>query len=297
MAGLKATPSTLLSGTPSTALKAVRSTVRKGTLGAVFVTAIAVLTSGCINSAVLIKVKRDGSGTVEQTTLANLAAVKGMMAGLGAGSGQKPEMTSILNDAEAKRLAERMGVRLVSVTPIKEGTFEGGKAIYAFDDINKVRVDQDPQIGGGSGPGAKLASAANTPIKFAMVKSGNSSTLTISVDEKVAAEATAKAQDAPSLDSIDPALMSMVKSMFQGFRFLIDVEVDGKIVKTNADYVSGSRITLLEVDMGEVLSDESKLRALQTKIRPGVTISELRPFLKEIKGVKVNNPTLTIEYR
>jgi hypothetical protein len=85
--------------------------------------------------------------------------------------------------------------------------------------------------------------------------------------------------------------------MFDGFRILIDVEVDGKIVKTNADYVSGSRITLLEVDMAGVFADEAKLKALQSKVQPGSSISELRPYLKDIKGVKVNHPALTIEFR
>jgi len=37
---------------------------------------------GCINSATLIKVKPDGSGTVEQTTLVNTGAMKAMMPGM-----------------------------------------------------------------------------------------------------------------------------------------------------------------------------------------------------------------------
>jgi hypothetical protein len=28
-----------------------------------------------------------------------------------------------------------------------------------------------------------------------------------------------------------------------------------------------------------------------------VSLSELRPYLKDIQGVKVNHPTVTIEYR
>jgi GTP1/Obg family GTP-binding protein len=117
------------------------------------------------------------------------------------------------------------------------------------------------------------------------------------VDEKVASEASAKVQQAPSLDKIDPTMMQMIKTMFDGFHVLIDLELDGKIVKTNADYVAGSRITLLEVDMNSVLADQGKLSVLQSKIKPGVSLSELRPYLKDIQGVKVNHPTVTIEYR
>ena len=41
--------------------------------------------SGCINSSTLVKVKPDGSGTIEQTMLVNAGALKGLMAGMGGG--------------------------------------------------------------------------------------------------------------------------------------------------------------------------------------------------------------------
>jgi hypothetical protein len=260
----------------------------------VILLALGMVTSGCLNSASLIKVKPDGSGTIEQTMLVNFAAVKGLMAGMGA-TAQGKESEGILNEADFKRAGERMGVRPVSLTPMKQGNFQGAKAVYAFDDITKVRVDQDPQVSGATGKMAR--SSTNNPIRFTLTRQGGSSVLTISVDEKAAAEVTAKAQDAPSLDSIDPAMLQMIKTMFEGFHVGIDLEVEGKIIKTNADYVSGSRVTLLEVDMTDVLEDEAKLKALQSKVKPGVSLSELRPHLKEIKGVKINHPTVTIEYR
>lgn len=256
---------------------------------------VAVAVSGCINSASLIRVKPDGSGTIEQTMLVNLAAVKGMMAGMGAAAGKDPG--AVLNEADFKRAAERMGVRPVSLTPVKEGNFQGQKAIFAFDDINQVRVDQDPQVAGASGGKFATPSSTRNPIRFSFVRQDGTSVLNITVDEKLASEATAKANDAPSLDKIDPTMMQMIKTMFEGFRVAIDVEVEGKIVKTNADYVTGSRVTLLELDMSSVLADEDKLRTLQSKIKPGLSLAEIRPYLKDIKGVKVNHPSVTIEYR
>ena len=149
----------------------------------------------------------------------------------------------------------------------------------------------------GTPAGASVRAASSNPIKFGLARQGATSVLTITVDEKAADSATARAQDAPSLDAIDPAMMQMIKTMFDGFRVLIDLEVDGTIVKTNAEYVTGSRITLLEVDMAGVFADEAKLKTLQSKVQPGMSISELRPYLKDIKGVKVNHPSITIEYR
>ena len=252
------------------------------------------LLSGCINSATLLKVAPDGSGTIEQTMLVNLTAAKGLMPGAG---GAQKESGAVLNEAEFKRTAERMGVRPVSLTPIKQGNFEGAKAVFAFDDVSKIRLDQDPQMSGAATGSFASAGKSNSPFKFTFAREGGSSVLTISVDEKLTAAATEKAQEAPSLQQIDPAMMQMVKTMFEGFKILVDLEVAGKIVKTNADYVSGSRITLLELEAAGIFQDEAKLRALQSKIRPGASLAELRPYLKEIQGVKVNHPTVTIEYR
>jgi hypothetical protein len=256
----------------------------------------ATILSGCINSGTLVKVKPDGSGTIEQTMLVNAAAIKGLVAGMG-GQAQLKETPGTLNEAEFKRTAERLGVRPVSLTPLKENGFEGSKAIFAFDDISKVRVDQDPQMSG-SPSGAPAKPAGNSPIKFAFARHGATSLLTITVDEKTAAPgAKPPAGAKPTIEKMDPAMMQMIKSMFQGFKVLIDVEVDGQIVKTNADYVTGSRVTLLELDMATLFENEAALAALQSKIGPGMSIADVRPYLKDVKGVKINNPNLTIEFR
>ena len=258
------------------------------------VVAGAAILSGCINSTSLVKVKPDGSGTIEQTLLVNTAAAKALASSFGGQAQVKEGGGGVLNEAEFKRSAERMGVKPVSLTPLKEGGFEGAKAIYAFDDITKVRVDQDPQLAGPSGATIK-AGSSGTPIKFGFAKQGGGSVLTITVDEKTAAPGSPG--DAKTPDKIDPAMMQMIKTMFQDFKVLIDVEVDGKIVKTNADYVSGSRVTLLELDMNKLFENEAALTALQSKVRPGASIADVRPYLKDVKGVKINNPTVTIEFR
>ena len=258
---------------------------------------VASILSGCINSGTLVKVKPDGSGTIEQTMLVNAAAIKGLMSGIG-GKGELKETPGVLNEADFKRTAERMGVRPVSLTPLKEGGFEGSKAIFAFDDISKIKVDQDPQMSGSSSGTFAKPPSSSSPIKFGFAKQGASSLLTITVDEKTITAGTKPADGAkPGVGKMDPAMMQMIKTMFQGFKVLIDLEVDGKIIKTNADYVDGSRVTLLELDMATLFENEAALTALQSKIGPGASIADVRPYLKDVKGVKINNPNLTIEFR
>lgn len=248
----------------------------------------------CINSTTLIKVKPDGSGTVEQSTLVNMQALKAMMPGMS----QPGQSANPVSQENLKRTAERMGkgVRLLSAEPAKAGGFEGVKAVFAFDDINQVAVSQDPDLGGSTGGLAPAPPRTENPVQFKLARQGGTSVLTIQFQDKPGA---AKPDAAPpgGPDVADPTVMNMMKAMFQGFRIGIDVEVAGSIVKTNAEYVNGSRVTLLEMDMAALFADEAKLRALQSKVGPGASLSEVKPYLRDIKGIKIDGPVVTVEFK
>ena len=243
--------------------------------------------TACLNSTTLVKLKPDGSGTVEQTTLVNMAAIKGM-----AGGQPSAPMTS---REELERTAARMGkgVRLLSTEPVKGANgFEGTKAIFTFDDINLVEVSQDPNMGGASG------GKSESPVKFNFTRSGATSTLTINIADR---PGSGKPQEpsAPTEmpDLTNPMIMGMIKSMFQGFKVNMELEVVGSIVKTNAEYVDGPRITMLEMDMAALLADEAKLKALQGKISPDASFSDIKPYLRDIKGIKIDGPSISVEFK
>jgi hypothetical protein len=248
--------------------------------------------TACLNSTTLVKVKPDGSGTVEQTTLMNTAALKGMGGG---GQVRGPMM----NKAELERTATQMGkgVRLVSTEPIKgDAGFEGTKAIFAFDDINEIQVSQGPSMGGGSTRSSEPTS--DDPVRFKLTRSGGTSTLSINFIDKPGAAGKPDATPSGEMpDLTNPMIMNMMKTMFQGFKINIALEVAGSIVKTNAEYVSGPRITLLEMDMAALLADEAKLKALQGKLGPDASLSEVKPFLKDVKGIKIDGPSISVQFR
>ena len=253
--------------------------------------------TACLDSTTLVKLNPDGSGTVEQTTLVNAAALKGTMPGAG---GQVT--TPMSNREELERTAARMGkgVRLVGTEPIKIANgFEGTKATFAFDDINQVEISQDPSIGGGNSPDKAPAAKSDSPVKFNLTRNGGTSTLTINFSDRAVGTAKPEAAGAPSEmpDLTNPMIMGMIKTMFQGFKINIALEVAGAIVKTNAEYVAGPRITLLEMDMAALLADEAKLKALQGKIGPGASFSDIKPYLKDIKGIKVDGPSIRVEFK
>ena len=249
--------------------------------------------TACLNSTTLVKVKPDGSGTVEQTTLINMAALKPT----GGGQPTGPMM----NKEELERTAARMGegVRLVSSEPVKgDAGFEGVKAIFAFDDINKIQVSQGPSVNRGAG--ARSAEpTSDDPVKFTLTRSGGTSTLSINfVDRPGAGVKTTEKPDAGDMpDLSNPMIMNMIKTLFQGFKINIGLEVVGAIVKTNAEYVTGSHISLLELDMASILADEAKFKALQGKLGPDASLSEVKPYLKDIKGIKIDGPSITVQFK
>ena len=253
-----------------------------------------VVLTGCINSTTLVKVKADGSGTVEQTTLMNVAAMKAMIPGATASAGQAPPG---FNRADLERTATRMGkgVRLLSAEPAKNDSgFEGVKAIFEFDDINQVQVSQDPNTG--NNPDRLSTEPSNAdPVKFKLTRTGGTSLLTINFTDKPAGDKPAQPGDMP--DFSNPMMMGMIKSMMKGFKINIDLEVVGSIVKTNAEYVNGPRITLLEMDLEALLADEAKFKALQGKIGPDASLSEVKPYLKDIKGIKIDGPSISVEFK
>jgi hypothetical protein len=268
------------------------------TLRLLVVLLAAVGLTACLDSTTLVKLKPDGSGTVEQTTLMNTAALKGLMGGA---NGQMSG--PMMNKADLERTAKSMGegVRLVSSEPIKtDGGFEGVKAIFAFDDINKIQVSQSPSMGGGTGATRSSEPTAEDPVRFKLTRGGSTSTLTINfVDRPGAGKTDNVPNPSPSEmpDLSNPMIMNMMKTMFQGFKINIGLEVVGSIVKTNAEYVSGQRLTLLELDVAAILADEAKFKALQGKLGPDASLSEVKPYLKDIKGIKVDGPSITVEFR
>lgn len=260
---------------------------------------VATLCTGCIRSATVINVKADGSGTVEQTMLVNLALMKGMLGGMGPA---QPAGGAAPSEADMKRTATRMGegVTFVSAQPVKDEGFEGTKALYAFTDITKLRVDQDPNLNGAATGGISTPPKNDNPVTFQFVKGSDGvSTLTVSLKDKPAKAAGGANPAAPAggPDFDNPQMLDMMRSMFKGFKVSIDLNVAGAIVKTNADYVSGSRITLLEMDMEQLLKDEAKLRAAQKALGPDASISELKPYLKDVQGLKMNDPVVTVAFK
>jgi len=274
---------------------------------AVLVTVLAATaTTACFRSDTVIHVKADGTGTIEQTNLANKEML-GMAAGMaksaakeaGADTSTTPSLDNLgdlFDEAKIREQASTFGegVRYVSSEPLTEDGLSGVKAVFAFDDVRLVNLSN----GGGSGRGA------TTPqLRFDLQRAPDgTSTLHVRLPEGSRPAATpdpaaAGAPAAPPRQQIPPEALAMVRNMFKGARLTVGVEVDGAIVTTDAPARQGSRVTVFGLDFEQLLSDPAKFAALQG-LKPGADFATVRTALEGVPGVVLPAaPTVSIEFR
>ena len=256
------------------------------------------LTTGCVSVDAVIHVNPDGSGTLTNTITvqkAFVAQLKAMMA-MGAANGETPP-PELFSEESLKQMAQGMGegVRLVSSDKISNDTAEGAHMVFAFNDVSKLRAGQALNVLGGAGGGGQ-----QEPMHFRFERSGGRSVLTAELPQpkiKDPAEADPAEGEEAADQPVDPQQMAMISQMFSGLRVAMTLEVGGTLVKTNARYVEGNRITLMEIDFDRILATEGALENLMKKGRPG-SVAELQAQLEQVPGIKVSvGEDLRVEFK
>jgi hypothetical protein len=267
-------------------------------------------TGGCLSSSTLVKLKTDGSGTIEQTLLMNARALESagqtLAKAIGAEAQESAEspppqsFDDVMKRADFAKVARELGpgVRFVSSTPLTSGDMQGAKIVFTFDDISKVAmspVGVAPLPAGDRDNAAALFRLSRTPT--------GDSVLTIDIpDAAERGNETAPSDEPASPEEEDaqkqqvpPEMLEMMKQMMAGLRFDLAVEVDGRVVRTNSDFVAGSRVTVLELDFDQLVQQQDALKTLPT-LTPGMNFARMKSVLKDIKGLKFTEPPVTIEF-
>lgn len=271
------------------------------------------LLSGCIQDNLMLNIKPDGSGTIEETVLMGNAFIE-MMQGLTKGAGEtgaedkgkadvaKPKsddsvITEMMDKAKANAKDFGEGVKFVSAKPAKTQTASGYTAIYSFDDISKVTLSQNP---GKKSPGESkkedAEAAKNDTIKFAF-KKGPVSRLSVTMPPPKTEEKKDKKDGAGKKEEAeDPNALEMMKSMFKDMRVSIVLNMMGDVVSTNATYRTGKQITLIDMDFGKLINDMPLLKKIN-QAQPQ-SVEEIKTMVKGIEGLKLefNNP-VTIDFK
>jgi hypothetical protein len=259
----------------------------------------AAFAGACITSTTTVKVKANGSGTVEQVMLMNTAMIEQMGQMISSQMGGTSKTTSkssnpfedaLSEDKMKAEIAKMKGVRLVSRTPIKQDGLDGVKVVLAFDDVNQLVLDEN--VGGKS----------KDPMRVSMVKNAaGNSVLTIEFPDKPGGAAGAKGSTGQKTKQAPKAEdLAMAQMFFKGFRIQMAVVVDGTLVRTSSPYVQGNTVTLLDLDMEKLFANPAALSNLdELPFGPGMSVTEARAALAKsgVEGIKINDPRVTIEFR
>ena len=255
--------------------------------------AVASAVGGCFQSATILKVNADGSGTIEQRTLITDAGLSQLRAFTIMGGGAGKDL-DLLSEQQARSLAPAIGpgVTYVSSMPIKTVDAQGRDAVYAFSDVTQLRISEQPPAPGGISIGGRGTSAGAEHITFAFTPQPDGSRLLrILVPQPSILRigmANGSGNGPVSLDQL-----GMAKQFLAGAQLSIAVEPAGRLVRTSSPYVDGQRVTLLDVDLDRVLNDETVVARLQGAKSP----DEAKAALKDMPGLKINlDPEITIEF-
>ena len=244
-----------------------------------------VSSSACFNMTTVLKVNGDGAGTIEHRMVFTKAAIAqlrqfAVFAGRGRGQAFDP-----LSEEQARDLATAIGegVTYVSSQPVTTAFGEGREATYAFSDVNQLKISTQPATPRGvSTPGLTAGDAVTFSLK--REPTGNA-VLHIQVPEPnwIGTIGTLNAN----------GQLGLIRTVLAGAKIQLAAEPASPLVKTSSPYVDGQRVTLLEVDLDEILKDET----LIPRLSGAKTQEEVMEIMRHAAGLKINlDREITIEF-
>jgi hypothetical protein len=248
----------------------------------------AVNAAGCFQMTTVVTVNGDGSGTIDHTLLVTKAALAQLrnFSALGGGRAQSLDLTS---EDQARAMADTLGpgVAYLSSEPVDTPLGEGRHAVYAFRDISQVRISQQPSADGL--PVRMNARSGDITCSLTHEPNGHAVLHINLPDVSVPANFASGANGNPGLAQ----QLALIRSLLAGARVSIGVEPDGQIVKSSSPFVEGGRVTLLDANLDQILSNETLLTRLQESKTP----EDVKAALVDVPGLKLTlDREVTIEF-
>lgn len=241
--------------------------------------------TGCLQVDTTVKLNKDGSGTIEEKVMMSsmvVQMIKQFMNSMPDSSGEKQEFNLFNEDELRSKVSEYgEGVKYVSGSKLSKDGWEGYKAVYSFKDINNLRMDTNPNKKVELDEGSSEVENDFFSFRF---KPGNIAELIIDrPDVSMNKEPETDESNDESMQN-QPLNDSMVK-MMDGMRIKISLQPQGNIVSTNASYVQGSEVTLLDLDFSKLLNNKGSLDKL--KKNPPKSLDDMEKIVKNIPGMKI----------
>jgi hypothetical protein len=259
--------------------------------GLALVLGAALASGGCFQMTTVVSVKGDGSGTIDHTMLITKAALARLrqFAALSGGRGQSIDLVSE-EQARANAATLGPGVTYVSSSPIDTPLVQGRRATYAFTDITQLHISEQPATPAGVSIKTQDLSTDTVPITLTITHEANgNAVLHINLPDP-----SLPAGFGGTTDNAGRAQqLAMVRTLLAGARILIAVEPQGTLVKTTSPYVDGQRVTLVDVDLDQLLGNDALIARLQAT----TSADEIRAAVKDAPGVKITlDREVTIEF-
>ncbi|HCN04324.1 MAG TPA: hypothetical protein DIS79_01795 [Bacteroidetes bacterium] len=208
------------------------------------------VTTSCLRSVVTIKVARDHSAVLVDSTTLGTGAIN-MMRQLSSISKKSVEqmLSESFSETSIKSSIRGMGrgVKLKSITKLT-GKQKGYVSTYTIDDINNLTYNRLSALE--KGPSTTSSGIQSdqykAPMKFIYVDS----VLTISLQQTnfELEERTSSPTDSEAREQIDN-----MKRMMSDLYVAVRVIPEASIISSNGAYVNNGVITLAELDMGAAL--------------------------------------------
>ena len=243
------------------------------------------LFSGCLQVDTTVRINKDGSGTIEEVVLMSntvIAMMNEFMSSFQDTSGVAEEFKLFKEEELIQKGNEYgEGVKYVSGEELAIEGWEGYKAIYAFDDLNSIRMETDPNKKmqmeeGDSGVKDEYFSFRFIPGNVAELIIDRPEMNTEGEEESYENEETSGEEN-----QLDDKLIKMM----DGMRVKISLLFNGEIVNTNATYVNNSEVTMLDIDFSELLKNKESLEKF--KKNPPGSLDEMKAIVENIPGMKV----------
>lgn len=266
----------------------------------IFILFISAALSGCIEVNTLITVNNDGSGTVEETVMLSREIID-MITELQ--SSFAPDTASIepfqfYKEEELQNNAELYGVEVsyISSEQLSAETKEGYRVKYGFKDINNLKINQNPNSR------VKLESFEEEPevqeefITFNFIKDKPSEIrIYLPLDKQLEKQENESVDKEKPTDMDTTGMTDQLIKIFQDLKFALAVDVNGKIIQTNAEYVEKNRVTLFEISFAELISNAEKLK--EFKETDPQNFEQVKKILRSIPGLKIEpNNQLFIKF-
>jgi hypothetical protein len=238
---------------------------------------------GCFQMATVVKVSGDASGTIDQRLVFSQAAV-GQLRQFSALAGSTGKPVDPVSEEQARADAAKLGpgATYVSSASINDGTGQGRATVYAFTDINQLRVNQQPNAPRDVSVRAQGMDSEGQAITFRMARQPNGNALLTIIVPQPKFPSGGVSAGGTTMPSVEQ--LAMLKQMFAGARVTVAVEPAGTLVRTSSAFVDGQRVTLFDVNLDELLKDDTFL----ARIQAAKTEDDMKAILREAPGLKIN---------